>query len=262
MGGADNPMSTKRRWINNPLELTSRISNDEVTAAISQLFKPNSDRGAVDICLATNMIQVGIDVSRLGLMAVVGQPKTTAEYIQATSRVGRSKPGLVVSMLNPGKPRDRSHYEHFRAFHEAIYRNVEPTSVTPFAVPVRDRALHALIIGLARLKHGHSESSIAPSVAVQEAIEKTILDRVKLVDPDELEHVRNAIQRYFEGWDINGPVIFGDVQRNDRFPMMYVAGSDPSPDWTDFSRPTGTSMRSVDAECEIYLSALESYREI
>jgi len=85
---------------------------------------------------------------------------------------------------------------------------------------------------------------------------------VKLVDPDELEHVRNAIQRYFEGWDINGPVIFGDVQRNDRFPMMYVAGSDPSPDWTDFSRPTGTSMRSVDAECEIYLSALESYREI
>lgn len=261
MGGADSPMSAKRRWINNPLELTSRISNDEVTAAISQLFKPNSDRGAVDICLATNMIQVGIDVSRLGLMAVVGQPKTTAEYIQATSRVGRSKPGLVVSMLNPGKPRDRSHYEHFRAFHESIYRNVEPTSVTPFAVPVRDRALHALIIGLARLKHGHSEPSIVPSVAVQEAIEKTILDRVKVVDPDELEHVKRAIQRYFDGWGINGPVIFGDVRRNDRFPMMYVAGSDPSPDWTDFARPTGTSMRSVDAECEIYLSALESYRE-
>ena len=263
LGGSANPMSVKRRWINNPLELTSRISNDEVTAAISQLFKPNSDRGAVDICLATNMIQVGIDVSRLGLMAVVGQPKTTAEYIQATSRVGRSKPGLVVSMLNPGKPRDRSHYEHFRAFHEAIYRNVEPTSVTPFSVPVRDRALHALIIGLARLKHGHLVSSVVPSAANQEAIEKTILDRVKIVDPDEVEHVRNAIRRYFEGWDINGPVRFGapDARHNDVFPMMYVAGSDPSPDWTDFARPTGTSMRSVDAECEIYMSPLESYRE-
>lgn len=263
MGGHDNPKSTKRRWINNPLELTSRISNEEVTAAISQLFKPNTDKGAVDICLATNMIQVGIDVSRLGMMAVVGQPKTTAEYIQATSRVGRSKPGLVISLLNPGKPRDRSHYEHFRAFHESIYRNVEPTSVTPFAVPVRDRALHALIIGLARLKHGHSDPSRAPKMEHQIAIEKTILERVRMVDPEELEHVAKSVKNYFSAWDTNGPVTFGvpDSRHNDVFPMMYLAGSEPSQDWTDFARPTGTSMRSVDAECEIYVSALESFTE-
>ena len=264
IGGSDNPLSVKRRWINNPLELTSRISNNEVTAAIAQLFKPNSDKGSVDICLATNMIQVGIDVPRLCLMTVVGQPKTTAEYIQATSRVGRSKPGLVISLLNPGKPRDRSHYEHFRAFHEAIYRNVEPTSVTPFAVPVRDRALHALIIGLARLRHGHVDSSVAPAKEHQAAIEKTILDRVRIIDPDETPHVENSIKKYFNAWSINGPVTFGSphTQHNDVFPMMYPAGSDPSPDWTDFARPTATSMRSVDAECQINVSALENYKEI
>ena len=251
----------KRRWINNPLELTSRISNDQVAQAISQLFIKNNDRNAIDICLATNMIQVGIDVSRLGLMAVVGQPKTTAEYIQATSRVGRSKPGLVIALLNPGKPRDRSHYEHFRAFHEAIYRNVEPTSVTPFAAPVRDRALHALIIGLARLQHGHSDSSSAPSAEVEKEITNTIISRVLLVDPDEAESTSASIRRYFNDWKSYGPVSFGKpiTPHPDVFPMMYPAGSDPRADWTDFAKPTAMSMRNVDAECGINFAVLAEY---
>ncbi len=250
----------KRRWINNPLELTSRISNEQVTNAISQLFKKNSDDDVIDICLATNMIQVGIDVSRLGLMAVVGQPKTTAEYIQATSRVGRSEPGLVVAMLNPGKPRDRSHYEHFRSFHEAIYRNVEPTSVTPFALPVRDRALHALIVGLARLVHGHQDSSVPPPKGMQRNIEQTIIDRVAVVDRDEIEQTRMAIQKYFALWEETGPASWGTpmTPHPDVHPLMFPAGSNPREDWTDFARPTAMSMRNVDTECGVQVASLDT----
>ena len=117
------------------VELTSRVSTDKVSEAkrrLEQLFRETEH---VDVAIATNMISVGLDIMRLGLMVVFGQPKTSSEYIQATSRVGRDheKPGLVVTILNVHRPRDRSHYERFAAFHESFYRSVEATSVTPFS---------------------------------------------------------------------------------------------------------------------------------
>jgi ATP-dependent helicase YprA (DUF1998 family) len=99
------------------------------------------------------MISVGVDIDRLGLMVVAGQPKTTSEYIQASSRVGRQErwPGLVVTCFNVHKPRDRSHYERFAAYHESFYRFVEATSVTPFSGPALDRGHAGTLVAMTRL---------------------------------------------------------------------------------------------------------------
>src|SRR4029079_17295756 len=125
-GGSD-----QRRFINNFRELTGRMPSEEIPLVLQELFTAFPDEKAIDPCYATNMIQVGLDVQRLSLMTIIGQPKGTSEYIQASSRVGRGarKPGLVITNYNPFKPRDRSHFEGFRGYHENIYKHVEPTSV-------------------------------------------------------------------------------------------------------------------------------------
>ena len=137
------------------LELTSRVSTGQVSNTKSRLGKPFSDPDRVDTALATNMISVGLDITRLGLMMVLGQPKTSAEYIQATSRVGRDprRPGLVVTIFNIHKPRDRSHYERFGSYHASFYRSVEATSVTPFSPRALDRALVGTLVALVRYFH-------------------------------------------------------------------------------------------------------------
>lgn len=138
-----------------PVELTSRVSTSQVSEAKRRLTLPFSEKEATDVAIATNMISVGLDITRLGLMVVFGQPKTSAEYIQATSRVGRDheRPGLVVTILNIHKPRDRSHYERFAAYHESFYRSVEATSVTPFSPRALDRGLAGTLVSLARQGH-------------------------------------------------------------------------------------------------------------
>ena len=140
-------------------ELTSRISSERIPMLLRQLEQPHHiDRGEssptpLDAVLASNMISVGVDVGRLGLMAVMGQPKTTAEYIQATSRVGRQTraPGLVITLYNWTRPRDLSHYERFRQYHATLYRSVEAVSATPFSSRARDRGLPGAFVAIARL---------------------------------------------------------------------------------------------------------------
>lgn len=150
-----------------PLELTSRVDTDEVAAAKQQLAADFATDERVDVALATNMISVGLDILRLGLMVVFGQPKTSSEYIQATSRVGRQKdkPGLVVTLLNIHRPRDRSHYERFNIYHRTFYRSVEATSVTPFSPRALDRALAAAVVGLCRHGLGKLTPSTGATVA-------------------------------------------------------------------------------------------------
>lgn len=145
-----------------PVELTSRIGTNKVAQAKRKLAEPFYESDRVDVAIATNMISVGLDIVRLGLMVVSGQPKTSAEYIQATSRVGRdpNRPGLIVTLLNIHKPRDRSHYERFTSYHASFYRAVEATSVTPYSPRALDRGLAGAFVGLVR----HADPLLTPAL--------------------------------------------------------------------------------------------------
>jgi hypothetical protein len=151
----------KNREIGQPVELTSRERTSEIARVKDRMSRAHTTPERVDVVLASNMISVGVDIERLGLMVVAGQPKSTNEYIQATSRVGRKMPGLVVTVFNTVKPRDRSHYERFGAYHEAFYRAVEATSVTPFSGPALQRGLAGVVVALAR----HGTAALTPSGA-------------------------------------------------------------------------------------------------
>ena len=146
------------RTLSAPEELTSRKASAEIPTILDWLEEafdpdaPEDRRRPIDAVLATNMLSVGVDVQRLGLMAVAGQPKNTAEYIQATSRVGRRHPGLISTVLNWSRPRDLSHYERFEHYHATFYQQVEALSVTPFAARALDRGLTAQLVSLLRLE--------------------------------------------------------------------------------------------------------------
>ena len=204
------------------VELTSRVPTDKVAEARRMLGNPfrikaPSDRKAVDCAIATNMISVGLDIPRLGLMTVVGQPKTAAEYIQATSRVGRdpARPGLVVTLLNMHKPRDRSHFERFKQFHETFYRAVEVASVTPFAARALDRGFAGALVALARqatalMTPPRGASAIKERRAeierlLKEVFSERIQDQPGALDNEEerseqLQSVRNRVDDLLDAW--------------------------------------------------------------
>jgi hypothetical protein len=177
-----------RKNFSEVVELTSRVSTNKVAEARRRLetaFHRIEQR--VDCAIATNMISVGLDIPRLGLMVVVGQPKTHAEYIQATSRVGRDdkRPGIVVTLLNIHKPRDRSHYERFRHYHETFYRSVEVASVTPFSARALDRGFAGALVGMAR----HVRSELTPAQGVERIADARVELERRLLDSF-LERVR------------------------------------------------------------------------
>ena len=259
-----------RRYIWRDEELTSRIAGDKVTSSLANLNirhpaeldeKGKVKEHPIDICLATNMISVGLDVPRLGLMTVAGQPKTTSEYIQATSRVGRNPvdaPGIVFILYRPGRPRDKSHYEHFKGYHSRVYCNVEPTSVTPFSAPVRERALHAIMIGMMRLESDatfNADPPHPPDKALYDRIRHIIENRIEGIDPEELETTLARMEHIIQCWEDWNPQKW-EPERNrggsygNAVPLMYFAGSHRNEAWGQRGMETPSSMRSVDASCE------------
>lgn len=182
------------------LELTSRESTDKVANAKHRLDKPFGNEEFVNVAIATNMISVGLDITRLGLMLVFGQPKTTSEYIQASSRVGRGKtPGLVVTLYNIHRHRDRSLYEKFVSYHQSYYRDVETTSVTPFSTKALDKGLAGTYLSMVRhLVAGMKGNDKAGAIIqkkneIKDVVSKLIVERFKAANQDATEMTSAAL---------------------------------------------------------------------
>lgn len=275
-----NRMFTSRRLIVGSDELTSRVTTTELNETLDKLEKLEfsyeniaAKRYASNVLLATNMISVGIDIARLNVMLMVGQPKLTSEYIQASSRIGRSFPGVAFVQYDATKSRDRSHYERFRAYHESFYRFVEPTGATPFSKPARERALHAVLTAIIRQRAGlgddrsaqyFNKETFADKIAETEAF---IIERIRNINDradnglkDDIEEVMSEIKAFFDSWqktidECNEvgtqrvPLYFGR-----RFMVKPPAASEKrllkqyNSAGQDSAIETMTSMRSVDTQ--------------
>lgn len=271
-----NRMFSSRRLIVNSDELTSRVSTTELNETLDKLerieySKENIEKKAYasNVLLATNMISVGIDVARLNVMLMVGQPKLTSEYIQASSRVGRSFPGVAFIQYDATKSRDRSHYERFRPYHDSFYRFVEPTGATPFSKPARERALHAVFSALFRQRTSLGDDNAADYFdrdAFDSEIKeicKYIIDRVNAINErandglnTDLDDIQAELDEFVDFWqesvdashtDGIAPLCFGRkymvtppiTGARRLFKQYNSAGKDDA-------RETLTSMRNVD----------------
>ncbi|MFJ4646803.1 helicase-related protein [Streptomyces bobili] len=253
---------TEVRSSNRYSELTSRVDASLIPARLKEIEKRYPDPDVRDVLLATNMIAVGVDVDRLGLMSVMGQPQTTAEYIQATSRVGRAHPGLVAVMLNSVRPRDRSHYENFLHFHSALYREVESTSVTPFSARSRDRGLHAVVVALARILIPEARANDAAgridtyADRLHSEIRPLLISRASQIAREELQDTADAFDEFVDWWQAmangHGGLLYVPDRRNPA-PALLKPFDDESEDLNSWS--TLWSLRDVDAESALFMEA-------
>lgn len=255
--------SGELRRLYNINELTGRLKENEVPEAISalEISCTSSGKYPVDACLASNIIEVGVDIDRLSLMAIVGQPKTTSQYIQVTGRVGRKwseRPGLVITLYSASKPRDRSHFEKFRSYHEKLYAQVEPTSVTSFSPPVLDRALHAVMAAYVR-QAGTASMAEKPFPYPEDIIEyfrSIILPRVNVVDPDEVNNFEKVFEKRAREWKQWERTRWKGEPQGSDIPQLRVAGAYVSREGSRYSWPTQQSMRNVDAQCQAVVTRL------
>lgn len=233
------------------------MSSWQIPEELSRLEVPFTSRNCLDTAVATNMIAVGMDVDRLGLMVVDGQPKQNSEYIQATSRIGRAHPGLVVMLYNAYRPRDLSHYENFTGYHSQLYRFVEGTTATPFSARARDRVLHALVVSAIRLLYpemANNEDARAISSLSQgqiDAVKDMILDRIKIVKPSARDDAGDEIDEFIGWWKRKAAETMPLFYRADpkRYNILINPYDKPH---EDSYKPTLQSMREVESAANMY----------
>ncbi|QEY19097.1 helicase [Cellvibrio sp. KY-GH-1] len=222
---------------------------------LEKIHRQLNGDGVIDVCLASSIIEVGVDIDRLGMMAIVGQPKTTAQYIQVSGRVGRNvnrSPGLVVTLYSTAKPRDRSHFEHFRSYHQRLYAQVEPSSVTPFSLPAMERGLRAVAVAYARQYSSIGAEPTNVDASIFEQCREMIIATRGQYFQDDIQ--RNHFNRIFESmknhWKKNKSNYqdWGKIGSYPPNPVLYSFGDSVPKSHRDHAWPAPTSMRSVDGE--------------
>lgn len=249
-----------------PVELTSRVPSADIPRTLKSLEKDVTSGSANDVVLATNMISVGVDIDRLGLMTVMGQPQSSAEYIQATSRVGRQHPGLIVTIFNSARSRDRSHYENFIPFHQALYRAVEATSATPFAARARDRALHGVLVSITRLMVDDLSYDTAAHKAAERYDDLVVMANVlaqrarEVTNKEEADDTERQLDELVRVWSEEAEA-HPDMryQNSSNYDDSLLVSPDVAMtnEFIEYSQrdtpwPTLQSMRDVDAESTLY----------
>ena len=206
-------------------ELTSRNSAKEIKSVLERLSNPFTSDDCFDYIMASNMLSVGIDIDRLGVMCVYGQPKSNSEYIQATSRVGRTNPGLVIALYNGMRSRDKSYFEQFDYYHRTFYKYVESTSVTSYSARAIEKALHCALMAIIRQtlpQYNANESARRytgndPEI---EQIKQKMLERVRLIEPRMADYAEEWMDYYLECWaelaqQLPNKLVFSDYHNED-----------------------------------------------
>lgn len=258
-------------------ELTSRVQSSDIQKVFAELeldhqHAQETGKTPLDVCLATNIIEVGIDIDRLSLLMVTGQPKNASQYIQVSGRVGRRTdcPVLIVTVYSVGKARDRSHFENFRPFHERLYTNVEPCSVTPFSAASLERALHSIMIGAVR-QTGVSpvSSNFSPeTIKALSQFKEWLENRIKYVDSVELATLETLWKKRRKEWSDRAPVRW-ETNKNNESLSDCLFCCDEEKVLNNNLWYVHHSLRNVDTECKFrdcpYIDSMtsdgESYHE-
>lgn len=251
-----------RRHLKAVEELTSRLSQSEIVEMMDRLAVTFGSQGVMDACLASNIIEVGVDIDRLSLMAVVGQPKTTSTYIQVSGRVGRrwqDRPGLIFTLYNPSKSRDRSHFEQFHGYHRRLYERVEPTSTTPFAISALRRGLAGALLAWARQVMYSQQPDLDRHLpALHDALD-LLRTRCSLVEHDDeaqrsAEEMTRIFEELLEKWRSHPQ----DWEKFPQSPQGEYLMLWPGQFATELQKRRGvmvpSSMRQVDASAELSIT--------
>lgn len=263
------PRGLARRTLGPAEELTSRQSSRNIPIILERLTNtfsasgqrnPDGRKRPYDVLLATNMISVGVDIERLGLMVMLGQPRTTSEYIQASSRVGRSSraPGLVLTLYNWARPRDLSHFEDFHAYHAAFQRHVEALSVTPFASRALDRGLAGVLLSLVRqidiaMNGNKSAKELPQHEDLFAKAGRLLLERASTImqDNDAADRLKISLEKLRDEW-------LDRIRKRCDVSLGYVANATTSglmaaPDRTQDPFSCPNSLRDVEKTVNLLL---------